>query len=368
MSQEFFDLVQLFEERYFCDDLEFRYIDINEITETKRKLHQKDEEETEILKKSTEKRRFDHEELKFEEGQKENLENGFLNIPKFYEEPVDLPLYGTKYIRSYVEYYAGDLAKVVCEIGYWRLKPNDLQHRDYVSTKKNAIYISYYHEEKRWSLLSKDVWEKRREELERDLDNPLLRAIESEFYDVLMKTIDNRKLYYEHELRDEAEAFVYDLKDLGWYIENVPLLWASMKLYNKEMYHKILDRMDEVYKGSLPELERYIDSYPYEDAYPNFLPHSEESKKLENDTYLLLASGFEVVGGRVFPNLQRMYKERQETNYYANVDELNGYKEIAKLLHEENKKKKGKDADTFVEFKEVKTVYDSKKHTNNKRN
>src|SRR4051812_42159838 len=109
MNQDFFDLVDLFERKYFCEDLDFRFKDIKE--------------------ESKQKRRFDHEELKFEEGQSKNLENGFIELPNFYEEPMNLPISGTKFIRSRVKYYQGDLAQIVCEIGYWRLKPHDLQHR-----------------------------------------------------------------------------------------------------------------------------------------------------------------------------------------------------------------------------------------------
>lgn len=337
MNREISDYIQMLQRKYFCKDLKFVFTDIDD--------------------EQIAKRQFDEEDLNFENEQAEHLIDGFFELPRFYEEAVNLPATGTKFIRSHVEFYCGDLAQVTAEIGYWRLKPHDLKHKDYVVTKKKHITLAFWKEENRWALLNPDDWNKRKHELDEDLSHPALRQMEIEFYDKLLLAAESRESYFTKHLQSDAEWLIEDLKKLKWYAKNVPMLWGAFKLYNKKMYKKTMDRVNFVYDELFDKANTYITGENDNEGYLEVVP---ETHALDDALIPILFNGYEIVDDEVYSNIFRMYSERQQTNTFANLETLNDYKDTALKIYND-RIEKDMDADTFVQLQDVKTTLLQKK-------
>ncbi|WP_312096200.1 hypothetical protein [Niallia sp.] len=334
MNQSFIELMEMLEQKYFCPDLQFQYYDLDE--------------------EQIDKRLFDEEDLKIQYNQEQNLEKGIFYLPAFYEEPVNLPISGTKFMRSRVEYYCGDLAQVVVEIGYWRLKPHDLQHRDYVVTGRNKIGIAYWKDERKWALLNPKDWNKRKEELDEDISNPLIRQIELEFFDKLIDARKARETYVTYEQRKHAKYLFDCLNDIKWYLKNIPMLWSVFKLYPKDMFKHIMDRVDAVYSQILNNAISYVEELDEEKV---LVKRESEMNDLDIALRPLLRDGFEVVDNQVYPNFLRMYFEKQQTDYFANLETLQEYKKIACNLAGKHLKNDNKEEDEFVTLENVEKQY-----------
>lgn len=334
MNQSFDELMEMLEQKYFCPDLQFQYYELDD--------------------KQIDKRQFDEEDLKIQYKQEENLEKGIFYLPAFYEEPVNLPISGTKFMRSRVEFYCGDLAQVIVEIGYWRLKPHDLQHRDYVVTGRNKIGIAYWKDEGKWSLLNPKDWNKRKEELDEDISNPLIRQMELEFFDKLQKARKARETYVTYEQRKHAKHLFKCLDEIEWYMKNVPMLWSVFKLYPKDMYEHIMERVDAVYRQTLDNAVSHVEELDEEKV---LVKREFEMNDLDIVLRPLLRDGFEVLDKEVHPNFLRMYFEKQQTDHFANLETLQAYKKIACNLAEKHLNNDNEEDDEFVTLEDVEKQY-----------
>jgi hypothetical protein len=322
MNQEFKNIVKLLHRKYMCPDLSIQTYELDE--------------------EQVAKRQFDDKDLHFERYQSVNLENGFLLIPPFYEEAINLPAVGTKFIRSRVDLYCGDLAQVTVEIGYWRLKPHDIQHKDYVVTGKKTVGFAFFREENRWAMLNLDDWKKRKKAMDEDLSNPILRQMELDFFNHLTLTVQSREKYVTLLLEEDANLLIENLYALEWYVKNVPMLWSAFKLYPLEMYTHVVKRVNAIYDDALKDAESFLKKFEGSEVIPN------EGEMLVLDRALkpILLEGYEVIHDTVYSNVLRMYLERQQTDKFANLETLRQYQEIAFNLSK-------KQQDAFVWFKEV---------------
>lgn len=293
------------------------------------------------------KRQFDEEDLHFERLQ--NFTKNELLVPAFYQDIMDLPTVGSKFIRSTTNFYKGDLVQVTVEMGHWRLKYHDIRHKEYVTDAKNTVGFAYWSEQKRWALLNPKDWKKRKEELEQDLENPLLRQVELEFYYLLEEAAEARKTYVIQLTTASFLSLIAKLEELKWYLQTVPGLWAAFKLYSLPVHDLLLNRVKDLYNNALPKALKLAEEH--------------ESKVLDWKDYELLEEfeelikpflleGYEVVEDRVYPNVRRMYTERQQVDSYASVETLKQYKEIASDLFYNSGQ-----TSSFVWFNEVKSEY-----------
>lgn len=321
MSNKFIEVVEGLKKKYMCPDLTIKPYEIEQ--------------------EQVEKSRFDEEDLHFEKYQAENITSGLLLIPPFYEDPVNLPATGAKFIRSTVDFFCGDLAKVTAEIGFWKPKSHDMQHKDYIVTDKNTVYLAYWNEQERWAFLRPEEWNKRKVEMEDDLSNPILRQMELDFFALLSKAVRTKDRYVTLLFQEDAMLLIEDVERLQWHFQNVPILWAVFKLYPQEMYDRVMKRVNLIYGKPVERAKEYIKELWGSEII------NRQGPMLELDKLLVpvLFEGYEIVNGTVYSNVVRMYHERQQTERFTNNQTLKLYNETALEL------KDGKDG--FVWFREV---------------
>lgn len=324
-NKEFRQEIEYLKNKYMCPDLRIVPYTM---------------EESQLVK-----RRFDQDDLHYERFQ--DFSKDELLIPPFHEDEMDLPAIGSKFIRSTTNFYKGDLVQVTVEIGHWRLKYHDIRHKEYVVAAKNTVGFAYWKEKKRWAFLKPEDWEVRKEELEKDLENPILREAEIEFYELLQEASKARNTYVIQLTTSALLDLVKKLEEIRWYLENVPGLWAAFKLYSLPMYKLLLKRIEQLYNNVLPKALSIIENYDSE------VINWKDYKVLEEFEELIkpfLLEGYEIVEDIAYPNVIRMYTERMQTANYASVETLKQYKEIALNLYYKNKQK-----ESFIWFNEIKS-------------
>lgn len=292
--------------------------------------------------------RFDEEDIHFEV--KQDVSFGLLLVPSSYEESLNLPLLGNKFIRYSIDYHRGPLFQITVESGYWKLKNHDMRYKEYVVELKNTVHLNYWFEQKRWAFIKKEDWLKMYQDMQQDLNQPILRQLELAFADLLDTAAKVRHALSSKQLTPLAKEYISILRDLSWYIERVPKLWFIFNVYSKDMYYRILNRLNNLHKW-LDEADAFI--YEKEKNHDPIAKIDEENTPLyllDSAAEPLLLEGYEVFNNSVTPSLQTIFTHNKPFETHANNQTLKDYETIA--LDISRKKKK-----TFVWMNEVKAQY-----------
>ncbi|MED3955562.1 hypothetical protein P4603_26180 [Priestia aryabhattai] len=310
----------------------------------------------ELTKEQLQKRRFDEADLHFKDYDFQDYKNGKLYIPSFYEDEIDLPTTGNKFIRSQVLFQKGDLVQVQAEIGHWKLRPFNTRHKEYVVEDRKNHQIeegfAYWRREdgkpSRWAYLKEEDWKKRKAQLEEDLSNPVLREVELDFYYLLNEAAKSEASYDKLQTKQTFLTFLQNVNELDWYLANVLGLWAAFKLYPVSLYESLLERIDELHDELVPAAFDFCESYDGEVLHSKKHPELEE---FHSKAKTFLIEGYEVIDGKACLNAMRMYKERQQTDTDNTKEMFEKYQKTAVELCKDNK---DKNKSTFVSLEDVK--------------
>jgi hypothetical protein len=348
VSNRFEELMSQFEKDYNCNPLEIRYVEMKE--ESLRKV------------------RFEEEDLHFERGQQENLENGFFEIPLFYEDEEDMPATRNKFFRAVMSYAKGDLIQITANIGTWNLKRHDEQHRDYPVDRKtkearaqneNIFHLAFNHEKSCWSFLKEDMWLPRKDTLEEALSNPLFREMERTFSNLLNQTNDQRTVFVSKGLTKDGFTLLSLLEELEWYIDKVPKFWATLKLYPTRVTQHINGLTGMLYHGQSNDCLTLLEERE-DEGHPNTeMERFPVLQTFDKTLQEILFVGYYVLDGIPYQNPRMMYWSRKNSTKHRIQEDFRLYEQLAVKI--------AKDEDTtFVFIDKIEGFMPSEPHKKKK--
>lgn len=274
-----------------------------------------------VNKKWLTKRRFDLDEMINDYKGGEALKEHKILLPHFEDEL--LPMSGAKYIRSEVQFYAGNVLKYLVEVGELEKIPHNPQHVKYNSQKNNRIFIAmnYQPDKERWGYIREEDWAELKQAVETVQSDERIFQAEQQLKKILKSGRNIIRSFERERTRKELEQFLQLLTKEEYLLFTVPLLWTTFKTIPLKHAKVIEQQTNALYKLWDDVLE---DISLYEPNDRIDFTHFRKARTFIQTAQRVFMKGYYIINNGdsvlAFPNIPLIYAIHEQPNSYVKPD------------------------------------------------